>query len=467
MENLERHHQLYNEFIQQIHVEKAWIPHAGQIRVGQALFEDDIRDIFLECGRNWGKSELAAYTLTRWAWLNPGSENYYFFPLQVQGREIIWENKRLQNFIPLHWISSINETEMRVTLINGSFIKVDGTDNIDKYRGVKPKGLSIIEEYKDCRPAFYDVYDPNRAPYNAPLIIVGTPPEVPEHHFIVKADEFKADPKKLYLNAPTRENPIITEEWLAKKKKEYYDKGEGEVYEREYEARRVFGGKSSVFPMIHGYEVTPHRVIEQEIARDLKKLEWYCIADPGTVTCFAVLFVAINPYTKKQYLLDEIYETDQAKTSVSQIGQRIVDKCAQLGKGKVEWNYAADEAAAWFIQEMSERFDIYFAPTNKAANKKEAGLSLIKDILLRKLAVISDRCVKLMWEMQNCIKDKNGKVKKENDHLIDDWRYLNSTAGYLLENENEPADKEHDEMFRGARMEDDFPELKDFDGEFD
>ena len=45
-----------------------------------------------------------------------------------------------------------------------------------------------------------------------------------------------------------------------------------------------------------------------QINRDLNKLEWYCISDPGTTTVMAFLFVAVNPYSKKFYVLDEIYE---------------------------------------------------------------------------------------------------------------------------------------------------------------
>jgi hypothetical protein len=455
---------VYIEFIEKIHAR--WHPHRGQVRVGKALFDKDIRDIFLECGRNWGKTEFAAYALLRWAWCHSESENYYFAPEQKQGREIIWESNRLQNMVPKEWISgSPNQTEMRITLTNGSFIKVDGSDNIDSYRGVKPKGLIVLEEYKDFRPGFYDVFDPNRAPYNAPILIIGTPPDVPEHHFITKADEFLNDPDKAYFNAPTSENPIINEQWLAKKKSEYYNRGEGEAFEREYMARRVFGGKKSILPMVNSFQVTPHDEVMRSIVRDAKKLQFFCVADPGTTTCFATLFGCINPYSKIIYLLDEIYETDQAKTSVSIIGSRMVEKQVELGFGRAEWDEVADEAAAWFINEMSDRFEHHFRPTEKAQNKKEFGLSLIKDIFLKNKIVISDRCIKLMWEMMNYVKDDRGNIPKLNDHLIDCFRYFLAAAGYQLETEAEPLPEDKNENFRGARIEDDFPELRDVSGD--
>ena len=421
----------------------------------------------MECGRNWGKTEFAAYALTRWAYLNPGSENYYFAPEQKQGREIIWKSNRLQNMVPKEWVDSVNETEMRITFKNGSFIKVDGSDNIDSYRGVKPKGLVVLEEYKDFRPGFYDVFDPNRAPFNAPILIIGTPPDVPDHHFIIKADEFKADPSKQYFNAPTSENPVITERWLLKKKKEYYDRGEGEAFEREYMARRVFGGKRAIFPMIHSLEATEHDEIIRRLKRDIKKLEFFTISDPGTTTVSAVLFGAINRYTKDIFLLDEIYETDQAKTSVSNVGGRIVEKEHELGFGRAEWDEVADEAAAWFMTEMYDRFGRSFRPTEKNANKKETGLSLIKDTLLAGKFIVSDRCKKWLWEMKNYVKDDSGKIPKGNDHLIDCTRYLLAAANYVLETEKEPIPEAQREDFRGARIIDDFPQLRDEYAEFD
>ena len=157
-----------------------WTPHTGQIQVGKALFTDNCKQIFVQCGRKWGKTDLIEYILWRWAQLNPGSSCYYISPFFKQSKEIIWANQRIQNFGPREWLNpgdkGINNSELRLKFRNGSFIKLDGADNFDAHRGTEPHIL-VYEEFKDHNPKFHEAMDPNLAPHDAPLVVIGTPPE--------------------------------------------------------------------------------------------------------------------------------------------------------------------------------------------------------------------------------------------------------------------------------------------------
>jgi hypothetical protein len=184
--------------------------------------------------------------------------------------------------------------------------------------------------------------------------------------------------------------------------------------------------------MLTEEHVKPHHQIVEEIKRDIKKLEWYVIADPGTTTCFAVLFAALNPYTKKLYILDEIYAKNQKETSTGLIMKRIQLKCADLNSHIEldDWIKVADEAAAWFMNEVMVNNGTYFGPTNKRHGDKEEGLSLIKDQLIHNVVVLSDKCPNLFTEMRMYAKDNKGKIPKKNDHLIDCYRYLLDECKY-------------------------------------
>jgi len=446
----------YTKIINGLH--KNWSAHPGQVRVGKALFNDGAKDIFVEAGRNWGKTELVSYCLWRYANMYPGSENYYFSPFMKQSREILWASKRLQRFGPKEWITKINDQETRIRFTNESFIKLDGSDNVDAYRGVKPRGLIIFDEFKDFRPEFYEAFDPNRVAHNIPIIIIGTPPDR-ECQFLEIAKEFRESPNKSYFHAPTSENPYIDKSWLENKRQTYIDRGEEDVWQREYLANYVPGGISKIFPMLNRTHVMKHEDLMGEIKPDMKKLHYYLAADPAAATTFAIIFAAINPYTKKIYILDEIYESDQQKMSVDQIGRRFLEKREELWS-RGEWMQVYDEAATWFKNEMFDRYEEFFQPTQKALNKKDNGLSLIKDILLGNHIVISDRCVNLYKELDNYYKDKTGKIPKLNDHGIDDLRYILGAAYYELNPSFEYKEKE-DERFRSARISDDFPGLDD------
>lgn len=445
--------------IQALH--SVWTPHPAQVAIGAPLIRGDTRDVFAQCGRNFGKTELVCYLLWRFAYTYAGSENYYFAPYMKQAREILWASRRVQTFGPESWVKEINNTEMRVVFQNGSFIKLDGSDNVDAYRGVKPKGLSVFDEFKDFRPEFFEAYDPNRAAFDAPLMIIGTPPEL-DGQFTRLAAAFEKDPNKRFFQMPTSVNPHISRKWLEAKKAELYALGEGDKWEREYQARFVSGGANAIFPMLSRKAMRPHDEVMAMIWRDRKKLEWILWADPAGASCFAVLLCAVNPYTKQIFCLDEIYELTQTEMTVGRIWPRIRTKRDELWDG--EWRQGYDEASTWFANEVLDAFGEGLEPTQKMKSDKLTGLSLIKDALLQGKLILSDRCQKLYWEMERYRKDDQGRIPKKDDHLIDCLRYVFDSLPYSIKSEAEPVVDPLTQK-RAFRLEDDFPDL--FSNEYD
>lgn len=406
--------------LKQLH--SRWSPHPHQKPILHSLFGLGTLMIMVECGRKFGKTEIDCYTLWRWAAIKPG-EYYMFLPYQNQAREILWSPGRLQEFGPTSWIQKINDTEMRITFKNGSFIKVDGSDNFNKYRGPNPHG-AVYDEFRDFRPEFHAAFGPNLASHRAPLLINGTPPEthVDQYYGIMNMLRKR---QHSYFNYPSWANPHIDREWLRNEKEQLYLRGEGDVWEREYGARHVRGGANSIFPMFRREKhVFPHEDILAEVGRDLGKMEFAITADPGNATVFSVLYLGWNPYTKMLYIFKEIYEKEQKNTSTSKIVPRIKAVRENLfEKYQPEWLQVYDEAATWFATEALNSFGENWIPTSKARNKKEDGLSLIKDLMLLNRVKISDKCLNLIWEVESYIRDKNGRIPKANDHAIDCLRY--------------------------------------------
>lgn len=441
-----------------------WTPHKGQIRVGRALFNDNRRRLFVQCGRKWGKSEFLIYTLVRWAAVNPNSACYYFAPFQKQAREILWQ--RLLQFVPRAFYNAeagINKTEGRITLLNGSFIKLDGSDNFEAYRGVTPD-IVAYDEFKDFRPEFHVAMEPNLAPKNAPLLIVGTPPDV-EGQYTELAEEIRADSRDgFWIEAPSSENPHIPSDWLEKTRTKLIARGEPDTWEREYMGRFVKGGARSIFPMFNSalHTVEPER-LRRELRDDLHKLEWYLAADPGTTTTFAALILAIHPYTRKVYVFDEIYEQDTKNTTTGRIWPLMRDKMALANPNALPdsdtWYRVYDEAAAWFAAEVLDRYNVQFVPTAKAAAAKETGLGLIKDLMTSRAIVISRACEKLIWEVESYMLDANGRIPKKNDHLIDALRYALHAASYSAVELKEPKQKAKDEMRRAYTLKEDLANM--------
>lgn len=454
-----------------------WQPHAGQIPLGWALFYGGFKDIFACCGRNFGKTEITAYCSDRYANENKGSENYIFGPIQKQIKEILWASGRIQGLGPEEYKQGVNNVEMRVLYKNGSFIKLDGSDNVDAYRGIKPRGLSVYDEFKDMRPDFIDAYDPNRAAFDSPAIYIGTPPEF-HNHFVDtmrKAQRYHME-SWFYLHAPSRVNPHLSQRFLINKEKELREAGESEKWLREYEAMFVLGGKRSIFPQFLKLKHLPY-----DVPKDLNKHHLIVTFDPAASSVFGVLFALYNPFTKKIIVFDEIYETNPSEMTALKMFQKVEDKLA-FYQGKVkEIRFCYDEAARYFRSEIYEIPKEVWIDGKKYKNtwdlepsrKHDVGvhgyISIVRSVLNKAIVEVSENCTKFIWEMQNYIKDEDGKIPKVNDHLINAFQYKLQALGFNLEEDLEPKPDDPFLARRGLSMESEIlgtNNLVDFDHDF-
>ena len=432
--------------------------HDAQIEDLSPLYNGSgIRNIFLACGRKYGKTELAGYVLWKQALENPGSECFYITPEAVGGRKIIWEGGRLQKFLGKDtnkYIASIRNQDMTIKLKNGSYIQVVGSDNYMIANGLTPS-IAVYDEFKGFNYRWHQEFAPNRVVKNAPFVFIGTKPRagnknIEQYNEIL---EYAQTSSNWHVSERTTfDNPInalphiksAIDEEIAQLRA----RGEEDVVQLEYYSKVVPGGKRAIFPMLtKERHVRAHRDIMEEIGRDKNKLEWFCIADPGSTTCFATLFVAIHPYTRKLYILDELYETNQEGTSTRKMYPQMDSKMMEFYPNSDvndDWIKAHDEAAAWFSNEVMDQYGVYFMPTMKHLNKKEHGLSLIKDILLHDMINISDRCVNLFKEMELYAKDDKGNIPKKHDHLIDCFRYLLGACNYNMVETLERKKKDND-----------------------
>jgi len=451
-----------------------WKPHPAQAQVKNALFTKGSEKVFLECGRKFGKTDFLNYILHRFALLFPNSACYFIAPFQKQAKELLWANNRLQNFFfpnidPKTGLSPtglsrleasqvyeemkakygvvVNNTEMRIKFGNGSFIKLDGADQYEAYRGVNPH-IIVYDEFKDHHPKFHDGMDPNLATFNAPLIIVGTPPEGDEDNapqYIEMADYCFKDKNSAYFNKSSYCNPHISSDWLDKKRQELIDRNREDVWLREYMAQRVLSGSRAIFPMLkfpepergitHTDHIRPHEEVKDKVLKYHKSWDFYLVFDPASVSCFGVLFGAINKHTKQVVLLDEIYETSKAKMGTANMFAKALEMVQGYGVLTDDIRMVYDNAAAWFYNEVVDQFDYALEPCSKDIKKKgehgkENRLNCIKDMLLFNYLVISDNCVKMVWEMKYYRTDDKGNIPKENDHLLDCLRYMLSADWY-------------------------------------
>lgn len=441
-----------------------FVPHTGQIPIGRAIFYENAKKIFVSAGRSFGKSRLASYVNIRIAKENPNCTNYIFLPFITQGREVYWTPKLLQNLLNDDDIESINNTEMRIILKNGSQIKVCGADNVDSYRGVKPNPNSIItfEECKDLKEDFITAFLPNLSVNNPILLMVGTPAEF-EGVFSRFMQLAQTNKTWRYFHAPTSVNPHVSLDWLADEKQRLINDGELETYLREYEAIYVKGGKRSIYPWI----LTAKKWrLEEILPIDLNKWRIVVALDPAATSVFGVIFGFWNEYTKKLIIFDEIYEDDQSKMTSRQIYKAIKEKLKpwESKVRGVDWIY--DEAAAYFRSEMNEiDKSVWMVQSSKSEFGAEGYINLVRNFMSHGLIQITENCEKFWWEHENYIKNENNMIPKKDDHLVNATQYLCGSLGLDFNEIDEPKPPQKEER-RGHTIEEDINIQNEY-GEFD
>ena len=81
------------------------------------------------CGRRFGKTHLAIRELAKYA-RHPGQRVWYVAPTYRQAKQTVW-SKLKKKLRGLRWIKSVNESDLTVTLVNGSEITLRSADNYD------------------------------------------------------------------------------------------------------------------------------------------------------------------------------------------------------------------------------------------------------------------------------------------------------------------------------------------------
>lgn len=438
---LGKHADIMTDFYERINNYHKRPQHVAQITVARDYFTRGMRVVQSQWARDVGKTESALYISNVAAVLNDKFWVMIICPELKQGKKIYWNKKRLQNYAPEKYIKDVNVTDLRVEFHNGSLITVDGCENYEALRGVKPD-LVIYDEFQHHSKEFHlEVMQPNLLKRSTSLLVYGTPPKNRSAYYVEFREQLLKQIKagasdRSYYEFDTYANPIHDHKILAEVRKELIESDNMVIWQREYEGKLVFGGEDAVFPKWNPVNhVRTHKVVTSYVENDKHKLRWFTICDPGSSSVFAVLFICYNPYTQQIFIMDEIYEKDRLRTDTFQMWQRIIKKEEELfphhKRGTFRRIY--DEAALWFANEVRANFKESLIPSDKQRNDPEVDVSRIKMAMAQAGAlVVSDRCYWLRWEVESYVTDEEGQYPKKHNHLIDDFRYFMQSSGWKL-----------------------------------
>lgn len=157
----------------------------------------------------------------------------YILPTYAQGKKVIWDSidkdgHKFKDHIPPELLSRENGTELKFSLINGSFIQVLGSDNIDSIRGTSPKGI-FFSEYAFQNPTVWDVMRPILAENNWFAVFNSTPNG--KNHFFDMYNMAKEDPSWFNQILTIADTGVVSEAYIEEERKQWMSE---EMIQQEY-----------------------------------------------------------------------------------------------------------------------------------------------------------------------------------------------------------------------------------------
>ena len=137
------------------------------------IFHSEKRFRVLVAGRRFGKSYLSCIELVRAAIKKPGETYFYCAPTYRIAKDIAW--KELKRLVPMQWIKSKHESDLKIELINDSTIELKGTENATSLRGRSLAGVVLDEAAFMESEVWFEVIRPALADKQGWALFISTP----------------------------------------------------------------------------------------------------------------------------------------------------------------------------------------------------------------------------------------------------------------------------------------------------
>lgn len=262
---------------------------------------------------------------------------YYFLPTYSQAKKVIWQGidkggmKFLDHF-PKELVTKQNESEMRITLKNGSIFQIVGADNIDSIVGTNPIGV-VFSEYPLMKPYVWDYIRPILAENGGWAIFVYTPRGMNEGWKILQ--QAKQNKGWWWEVLTVDDTQAIPEAVLVQEKKEM----PSDLFDQEYYVKFIEGA-SSVFKRVKQNVIDEKETLNPrkryQMGVDLAKYQDFTVISVVDLHTFHLLkqikFNKIDWNEQKEMIVREIKYWNKARTYVDStgVGDPIVEDLKRL-----------------------------------------------------------------------------------------------------------------------------------------
>jgi len=251
-------------------------------------------------GRRFGKTFLSIRQLCYHARI-PNKEIFYITSSYRSAKMIVWKPLK-RRLLDLRWAAKVNESELSITLKNGSTISLKGAENPDSLRGPS-LSYCVIDEMAEVDPElWYEVIRPALADQQGGAMFIGTPKGKGNWSYDLFCQEEHLNDWKSW-QFKTIDGGWVTEEEIAAARQEL----DARTYRQEFEA------SFETFEGTVAYNFSRELNIKTLAAPDLRTL--HIGMDFNTSPVTAAVYVQQG---KEMYQIDEVHMLNSNTAEMAQ-----------------------------------------------------------------------------------------------------------------------------------------------------
>lgn len=367
----------------------------------------------VRAGRKFGKTTYSHKKALDWLG-PPNSVHWQISPTYKMAKLISWEE--FKRIIPAEVMKrKPNDTDLTITLKNGSRLYLMGSDEPDTLRGPAPTSVTFEEAALHKREVWHEVIRPNLLPHKAPALFIGTPKGfnwMKDLEDEARLSILKGGTEWAVFHFTVFDNPHLDPEEIAQARRDCdNDQIWRQEYMAEYEASigRVFSSFSD------NRHVGNVPILSGSFC--YRSIDW------GMRDDTACLWAQIEGYggNSKLRIYREYAENNLPSSSQAQI---IGNKTT--AEEKIERNIIGHDAAKQDSEMRGLTVRWHFSqagivPLKVGSKDKKSSRSMIQQLIVQDRLLIDKSCVKLRkqllaYEWKDTIMEK---TVDGNDDLVD------------------------------------------------
>jgi hypothetical protein len=319
------------------------LPHLFTPREYQLPFlqawDSGYKRLILVAHRRAGKDKMVFANIAKKMMERVGTY-FYFLPTYTQAKKVIWTGAdgggfRFLDHFPKEIIKDKHETEMRITLKNGSILQMVGAENIDRIVGTNPIGV-VFSEYSLMKPEVWDFISPILRENGGWAVFVYTPRGQNHAYELIKTAQKMPDKWHVEI-LPVSKTGALTQEQILEAQLTMPKN----LFLQEYECDFTENA-SAVYKEIQSrtYPMEEYKHNERGIYQlgvDLAKFNDYTVITPIDMTTFKVCpqdsFNKIDYTLQKTKIEAAYYRYDRPRVVMDStgVGNPVVDDLTNKG----------------------------------------------------------------------------------------------------------------------------------------